>query len=241
MGSSRATSYVWAVIVILIGIVLLLNNLGVTAIDLGVLISTYWPVLLLIWGINILAHSQRRRNTGSIIAGFIILVLGLAFLGRNLGYFSFDFSVLWGLFWPLFLIIAGINIFRAHTRTEGTSWAIMSGIERKNRGWKLDNKSYVAIMGGIDLDLTQAEIPDKEIILDFTAIMGGIDVKAPEDIPIICKGTAILGGISFFNDEGGGIFANREFEFEGDSTSKKRIIIYCRTLMGGIDIKKKKA
>ncbi|HHV62612.1 MAG TPA: cell wall-active antibiotics response protein [Firmicutes bacterium] len=32
-------------------------------------------------------------------------------------------------------------------------------------------------MGGLDLDLTMADIPEKETVLDLTAIMGGVEVK----------------------------------------------------------------
>ena len=44
------------------------------------------------------------------------------------------------------------------------------------------------------MDLTAAEIPDGETLLDLTAIMGGIDVKIPPDLAVVYEGTAILGG-----------------------------------------------
>lgn len=231
------SSWIWGVIIVVIGLTLLFNNLGISNINLGDIFSTYWPVLLIFWSIDILTEKQTHKSKGNITIGVIILILGLSILIRNLGYINIDFSILWKIFWPALLILLGINILRGNTHASKSNWAFMSGTERKNQGWKLTDTSHYAFMGGIDLDISVANIPKGETILDLTAIMGGIDVKIPEDITVTCKNTSILGGISFFKDESGGIIINREFNHEGSPESNKKIIIYSTAIMGGIDIK----
>ena len=48
----------WGIILICLGTLLLLDNLGIA--DFGDIVSEFWPLLLVLWGLNILI---RRRNT----------------------------------------------------------------------------------------------------------------------------------------------------------------------------------
>lgn len=52
-------NFVLAVVLIVLGALFLLNNLGITNISLGELISKWWPALLILVGISMLL----RRNT----------------------------------------------------------------------------------------------------------------------------------------------------------------------------------
>ncbi|MFW5986173.1 MAG: LiaF transmembrane domain-containing protein [Halanaerobiales bacterium] len=230
------TSFIWGTIIIIIGVLLLFNNLGLGDFDLGYIISTYWPVVLIIWGLESLIEHNDRKNRLNMGIGLLILVLGIAIIARNLGYYTFDFSILWKLLWPLLLIYIGYNILKSETFSGSGSWAVMSGIERKQKGWELKDESYNALMGGIDLDLTAADIPEGETTLNMNVIMGGIDIKAPKELPIIFRGNCILGGISLFDEESGGILVNREFVNNGSEDTTKKLVINSLCIMGGIDI-----
>ncbi len=242
MQHGRFSSVFWGILIVALGIILMMNNFGVTDVDLGYLISVFWPLILVFWGVRLLLFDNKSgKSKGNLILGIIVLLLGFSILGQNTDFYSLDLSLLWKILWPLLLIIIGINIFRASIKpgTEGSSWAVMSGSSRKNPGWQLKNESFVAVMGGIELDLTTASIPDEEIVLDMTAIMGGIEVKAPEGLNITCKSSALLGGVTFFKDQCGGIVNNREFQHpgSGEGYEGKKITITCRAVMGGIEIK----
>ena len=75
-------------------------------------------------------------------------------------------------------------------------------------------------------------------MLNLTAVMGGIDVRVPDDINVECDGTAILGGVQFFGESAGGVVSSRRFSGRQVDESKKKVVIYCRTIMGGIEIKR---
>lgn len=247
MFSFKPTYFVGFVF-IFIGLALLLNNLGITQVSVGGIISTYWPLIFIYWGLSSLTggFDRERASTYRIlpserIMGLMLLLLGALLLGRNLDLFKLDFSNVWSFFWPLILILFGINLLRGVTGSGGTNWAIMSGIEKTKESWKLEDKNYFAIMGGIELDLSLAQIPDGDTVLVLTAVMGGINIYAPKEIPIQCEAMAILGGVDFFEDSGGGILMNRSFTNQGVEGSRKRILIRCHTLMGGIEIKESKS
>ncbi len=71
--------------------------------------------------------------------------------------------------------------------------AVMSGVERRRR-WRLAQKTnVVALMGGANLDLRQAELEAAESTLSIYAMMGGVNVILPEGVRVDVTGLAIMG------------------------------------------------
>ncbi|WP_198135382.1 LiaF domain-containing protein [Alkaliphilus metalliredigens] len=229
--------WIVGVLIIFLGVIALLNNFGFTELRLSDMISTYWPILLVLWGIDALIS---RGSKGEVVSGLILVFLGVTFIGRNLDLFYLDLSLFWNLFWPVIIILVGVSFLKGSNKVKKSNMAIMGGIERKRDRWDLESSSYFALMGGVELDLTLANIPDEEVILDLTAIMGGIDIWVPDNIQVICEGTSILGGIELLDRATGGIVASTKASQNGDGESKKCIKIYSRAIMGGISVQSKK-
>ncbi len=61
------TRIFWGLIIIIIGILLLLNN--VNAIDLGDFIADFWPLLLILLGLRLIVRRKHDRETTTHIAG----------------------------------------------------------------------------------------------------------------------------------------------------------------------------
>ncbi len=82
----------------------------------------------------------------------------------------------------------------ARTPSERTI-AIMSGSDRKGR-WRAEGKhTAIAIMGGIEIDLRQAEIVGHELEIVAFAFWGGIEIIVPEGIPVEVTSVPIMAGI----------------------------------------------
>lgn len=235
------------IIIIIFGFIWLLNNFGIISVSIGRLIATYWPVILIIIGLDSMGIKLRpsggevesRATGGSKIIGLVLAAIGGIILGRNLGLYQFDLSIIWKVFWPLLLIFIGWSLLRgASGPSGGARWAVMGGIEQKNKGWKVTDAQYFAVMGGVDLDLTMADIPPRDIRLNLTAVMGGITLVVPRDLAVECDGTAILGGVKLFNEETGGIIASRHFETPGSPETPAKLIIRGTAVMGGVEIKR---
>lgn len=239
----RRSSFLLGVTVIALGVVLLLNNFNFIDVSVGYLFSTYWPLLLVFWGVDLLlpasenGSSRSRRGSGALVTGLVLIGLGLLVTGHNLDLYDLDFSFFWGLFWPVVIILIGWSLLRGTSGTGGVHWAVMSGIELKQKGWKLEDGSFFALMGGVDMDLNAAEIPEGEVRLNATAVMGGIDIIVPPGITVEYEGTSVLGGVKFFNEDSGGIIASRKSVYKGEPESATRIILRCTAIMGGIEIK----
>lgn len=86
-------------------------------------------------------------------------------------------------------------------RRKASRWffAIMGGsIRRGNR--RLSGRiNVVAIMGGDDIDLREAQIEGGELVVNVFALMGGPDIYLPDSVEVEVSGAAIMGG----NDEHG--------------------------------------
>jgi predicted membrane protein len=53
-----------------------------------------------------------------------------------------------------------------------------------------------AVFGGVEIDLTDANMQADEATLDINAIFGGIEIRLPETWQVAFRGTPIFGGIS---------------------------------------------
>ena len=99
------------------------------------------------------------RNKGQLIFGGIILVFGLLLLIGNL----LDIA-LWRFIWPLCLIAIGFFIiFRQQKGRDHTNTYFGFARDINLMGpWDVKDAEYWHFAADLDLDLTNAEIPDGE-------------------------------------------------------------------------------
>ncbi|HZK24698.1 MAG TPA: LiaF domain-containing protein [Oscillospiraceae bacterium] len=221
------------IVVITAGIILLLDNLNIIA---GINLFAYWPVLLIVWGLQSLWTGSKNPAAQGISA--FVIILGFIFLANSLTWAEINVGRVFQFFFPVLIILIGGSIFLGRSFAGKANLAIMGAVERgKTSSWQLESGSYVAFLGGIDLDLRHAIIPEGETVLDLTAVMGGIDIRVPADIPVVADGFAVLGGVEFFGKGSGGIVGSTHTE-QNIGEGNQVLIIQARAVMGGIDIKR---
>jgi predicted membrane protein len=111
---------------------------------------------------------------------------------------------------------------RATSPTHINLAAVLSGNTRKSDAADFRGGDLTALMGGVELDLTQASILT-EAKLNVFAMWGGIVIRVPQDWTVISDVIPILGGAD-------------------DRTicppiATKRLIIIGQVIMGGLEIK----
>ncbi|HLK01442.1 MAG TPA: DUF1707 domain-containing protein [Streptosporangiaceae bacterium] len=72
--------------------------------------------------------------------------------------------------------------------------SIMSGQHRRGRFRAVGSINALAIMGGDDIDLREAEIEGGELTLNLFSVMGGANVYIPDSIELELGGFSIMGG-----------------------------------------------
>jgi hypothetical protein len=76
------------------------------------------------------------------------------------------------------------------------TFVLMGGSD--NKGAWVVPRSYVAVavMGGIELDLREAEFEDREVTINASCLMGGIAIIVPEGLNVQVHGFGFMGGYS---------------------------------------------
>ena len=72
--------------------------------------------------------------------------------------------------------------------------AIMSGEETRGRWRPAPTTNAVAVMGGVEVDLRDAEVDPEGFTLNATAVMGGVEVVVPDGMGVEVGGFAFMGG-----------------------------------------------
>ena len=77
--------------------------------------------------------------------------------------------------------------------TSTVAIGILSGATR-NGPWVVPPQfTALAMMGGVDIDLTQARFAAQEVTITAVAVMGGVDILVPDDITVVVNGVGIMG------------------------------------------------
>ncbi|MGP4112572.1 DUF1707 SHOCT-like domain-containing protein [Streptomyces sp. 4N509B] len=81
--------------------------------------------------------------------------------------------------------------------------AVFSGASRQGRLRVGAKMNVVAVFGGVDVDLTEAIFEQQHVVINATAICGGIEIKVPENVSLRGAGTGIMGGFDVRESESG--------------------------------------
>jgi lia operon protein LiaF len=114
----------WGLIIIVLGIGFLLRQTGLLDFDIGELFARFWPVFPILVGIQGLMAARTSGNQSGWWSGGIPLAIGIIFLGRNLGVFTWSFGEIIQVAWPVILIVVGMNMIlrpRGSRRRRGSS------------------------------------------------------------------------------------------------------------------------
>lgn len=216
-------------IIIALGVLYLLQNLGfLYARDY----TRYWPILIALYGISRVIQCDAVPQ--KIWGGFWTFVGTIWFLD-TLDVVSFDFID----FWPLVLVALGLSLIWGTSRRrtaivggttveDGSStinaFALLGGYKRSTDSQDFRGGEATAIMGGCELDLSRASIKEGEAVLNLVAIMGGVEIRVPDDWKVVMQGVPILG-------------AYEDKTRQPGPESTKRLVVRGYAVMGGVEIK----
>lgn len=226
-------SIIWGLVLIALGIIVALNVLGVTDIDL--FFDGWWTLFIIVpCFIGLFGNGSK---TGDLIGLFVGIALLL--ICQNI----IDIDMTMKLVLPAVLIIIGISVIFKNTSERKISdkieklkskskrenaqnneyCAAFSGQDFNFSGEVFTGASFSAIFGGIKCDLHDAIIKE-DVLINAEAIFGGVDILPPANVKVKVKSTSIFGG------------ATNKAIFTGDDNSPT-IYVNATCIFGGVDIK----
>jgi predicted membrane protein len=214
---------------VILGVAFLLSKLGV----LGDFEPwNFWPLVLVLAGIMKLFG---REDPPGRIWGVLLIGAGVLFQLHYL-----EMVVLrWDMVWPVLLIVFGLfvlgsSLYHARRRKSSASsdsvvsaFVVLGGKEDQIDSKEFEGGEILAIMGGCNLDLREARIKGEEAVINVKAIMGGVELRVPDDWSVTVRGTPIMGAVE----------DKTRPRKTDDQEPVQRLVIEGVVLMGGVEVR----
>ena len=202
-----------------LGIILTLDNFRLIQ---GDDYLVWWPMVFVAIGL------MKIAGGGSRVAAVILILIGAWLTAYQHGVIRVTFFDLW----PLILIGAGVvmvaralgmKAIHLPERAGDIHWGVLNvrkivETRRDYRGGR-----YAAFMGGFELDLTHAEIPESPAVIETYAIWSGTEIYIPYEWDVVGEVIPVMGAF--------------EMKLRGGQRSEKRVIVRGFALMAGIEVK----
>lgn len=186
--------------IILLGVVLLGNNLNFLSYDIRRYLLT-WENILILLGL-VFFFGKGNRTTG-----ILLFVIGVIFYMKNvLNLIDFNF---WSLFWPGLLILMGILMIFRHqldgsTEKKSTAdnediideIAVFGGGDRLVASQNFQGGKVTTIFGGLNFNMLQAKMAPGDNVLDVFSLFGGMKLIVPEGWNVKIQVFSLFGGFS---------------------------------------------
>lgn len=219
----------WGLVFIIIGLIIGLNALGVT--NINIFFKGWWTLFIIVPSFIELFKNNNKMWS------FIWLVIGVVLLLCTRDILSF--AVIGKLIFPFILVMIGLSfifkdvfhkkvndkICKLNSESVGGEnfCATFGGVKADFNGQEFNGANVDAVFGGVEMNLSEAIINHDQVI-NASAVFGGVDIRVPKGVNIKIKSTPIFGGVSNklktpFNESLPTIYVNA----------------FC--LFGGVDIK----
>ncbi len=231
-------------VIVFLGILALFDNMEIFG---SLQVLHFWPTVFIIVGLIKLLQARQRKD---FVYGGLLLALGLFLTLEHLGLFYFHIHDLWPLFLiGAGILVLSKNSLegdirrrienRHNSQNDFTTYSdnaasggaaptqinltsVLAGNKRRSDAQNFRGGDLTALLGGAELDLTQASIQG-EAVLNVFVMWGGIELRVPHDWTVINDVIPILGGA--------------EDRTVSPPVTGKRLIVTGQVIMGGLEIK----
>lgn len=183
------------VVIITVGAILLLNQLGVLP---HMVTLHFWPMVLIVVGLIKLLSGN---DAGDRVFGGCLIATGIILQTNALGITH----ITWSQAWPAIIIAVGVMLV-AHALTgqpcgskfsvdpEWNSFYVFGGGERQVTAKDFRGARLFAVFGGYEVDLTRADMEGSEAYIEANAVFGGGEIRVPTSWKVVVQGMGVFGG-----------------------------------------------
>jgi hypothetical protein len=236
-----------ALIIIMVGVVLLLHQLGVIPRQY---VPHLVPMLFMLGGVLLVVNAATSnvgvlyRKKGKLVKNLAANVLwggALFLIGFIMEMNARGITdVGWEIIWPLGIIGAGVYSLWHHTHRV-TGWDtttttadypfdlnfLFSGTDRQISDKDFKGGRINAVFGGFKLDLSNAEIKGDQAVMEINAVFGGGELIVPPNWEVVLSGSGVFGGVE---DK------TRRYPLD-PALAKKTLVIKGSVVFGGFTIR----
>ncbi|OCT10657.1 hypothetical protein A8709_22725 [Paenibacillus pectinilyticus] len=128
---------IWGLVLVAAGALFLLNQLGIIHVDVAYMFSTYWPAILIFYGL-VGFVTQRRNHWGGSIGSLVMCGVGTIFLLKNLNLTELSLGEMFKFLAPIALIFFGLNVIFRPSKKESPDWPSIKKARDEMRKARVD-------------------------------------------------------------------------------------------------------
>lgn len=197
----KGTKILLGLILVAVGVILGLNVMGITHIDL--LFDGWWTLFIIVpCFVGLFSPGDKTGNLIGLLVGVFLLLCAQDVL---------DYAMLWKLALPVIVVLVGLRMifgsFRDPQREKvirdleasgkplKNGFAAFSGTNLNFNGEPFEGAELTAVFGGVKCDLRGA-VMNSDVVIKASAVFGGIDLIVPEGVEAKVQSLSIFGGVS---------------------------------------------
>ncbi|WP_430787795.1 cell wall-active antibiotics response protein LiaF [Virgibacillus flavescens] len=255
--NNRFLRTLFAFIIIVIGIILVLQNLNMVNMNMDGLWPYVYSSLFIVFGLKWLIDDLRHEG-GSWIAGSFLFIFGSLLILGELQFIQFSFNDVLKL-WPLLIVYIGFSIIGRPKRKKNFKFVIDTDDNKKesnsHRGkkgsrfsmgdhqftepnWKVEPMDLYNAAGDYYIDFSKAFIPEKEIPISINSWAGDIQILMPENVACRIEASVKAGEVNVMGQTSEGI--NRSVYYKSDDYDEatRKLDILLKLKAGSVRVDK---
>lgn len=172
------------------------------------------------------------KNRTAILLGSILILVGLfsivdAFFGINL----------WSLVIPLLLIALGLFIIlRPNSGSGGNFYIRFVNEKDKTQSWTVEPVEYLSFVSSIELDFSQAIIPDGETTIRMNSFVNDLEITPPLNAGLKVHARGFVHDINVKGREENNILVPFQFETPDYALQTKKVSIELLSFVSEVEI-----
>ena len=197
----KVSSIMWGLALIAVGVILGGNALGWFNVDL--FFDGWWTLFIIVpCTIGLVTEKEKVGNLIGLMVGVFLLLACQEVI---------TFDLLWKMLLPIIIILIGLTIICKNLfsykfdekvkelnekfNKDDEIGAVFGGQNINMAGKEFKGRNINAVFGGLKLDLRDAKIKE-DVVINASAIFGGIEIWVPDNVVVETKSNSIFGGVS---------------------------------------------
>ncbi|WP_174616217.1 cell wall-active antibiotics response protein LiaF [Virgibacillus ihumii] len=241
-----------AVVLIIAGAVLVLENIGIVDINMDNAWLFIYPSIFVLFGLKWMIDKIRHKG-GSWIFGSFFFIFGSLLLLDRFDVITFHF---WDVvkLWPLLIVYIGFSFISKpkrvkviHTSTDendkqiktekyDSSYFSVGEYDYTQPNWKVEPMNLKSMAGDFYMDFSKAFIPEKEIPISIKSLAGDVHILIPENVAFRVDASAKAGDIDIAGQKAEGINRRLRYETNDYPSAVKKLDIHVTLKAGSIRV-----
>ncbi len=199
-------------------------------------------------------------KNNSNIGGLILVVIGLLFLLDKMDILEFGYII--STFWPLILIVIGLNILRKQKKSntfseENTAQqsdtpqttsvqtshpfvnhsSVFGDVDLKISTNDFRGGTINTVFGDSNINISECQLAEGEHVLKIDGVLGDIQLILPKEMDFIVSAKTLFGDVIVVDNHASGFGQQTNYTTANFSTATKKLRIYINLVFGDINVR----